>query len=77
MFGKRSGSVGPPVAISRVASVSVVNEAPKPAAAQSAPVQTERRSETYFQTKLPLDRTSMSVWRGRIGADKLEQFNEN
>lgn len=28
--------------------------------------------ETYFQTQLPLDRTSMSVWRGRIGADKLE-----
>jgi transposase, IS5 family len=28
--------------------------------------------ETYFQTKLPLGRTSMSVWRGRIGADKLE-----
>ena len=28
--------------------------------------------ETYFQTKLPLDRTSMSVWRGRIGAQKLE-----
>ena len=28
--------------------------------------------ETYFQPKLPLDRTSMSVWRGRIGADKLE-----
>ena len=28
--------------------------------------------ETYFQTELPLDRTSMSVWRGRIGADKLE-----
>ena len=28
--------------------------------------------ETYFQTKLPLDRTSMSVWRGRFGADKLE-----
>ena len=28
--------------------------------------------ETYFQTKLPLDRTSMSVWRARIGADKLE-----
>ena len=23
--------------------------------------------ETYFQTALPLDRTSMSVWRGRIG----------
>jgi IS5 family transposase len=28
--------------------------------------------ETYLQTKLPLDRTSMSVWRGRIGAEKLE-----
>jgi pilus assembly protein CpaF len=51
MFGKRSGSVSPPVAVSRVASVSVVNEAPKPAAVQTAPVQTERRSETYFQTK--------------------------
>src|SRR5271168_212289 len=51
MFGKRSGSVSPPVAVSRVASVSVVNEAPKAAAAQTAPVQTERRSETYFQTK--------------------------
>src|SRR5271155_2922561 len=51
MFGKRSGSVGAQVAVSRVASVSVVNEAPKAAAAQTAPVQTERRSETYFQTK--------------------------
>src|ERR1700684_1463540 len=51
MFGKRSGSVSPPVAVSRVASVSVVNDAPKPAAAQTTPVQTERRSETYFQTK--------------------------
>src|ERR1700730_13102156 len=28
--------------------------------------------ETYFQTKLPLGRTSMSVWRVRIGADTLE-----
>src|ERR1700724_2538269 len=28
--------------------------------------------ETYFQTKLPLERTSMSVWRGRIGADTLD-----
>ena len=28
--------------------------------------------ETYFQTALPLDRTSMSVWRGRIGPEKLE-----
>src|ERR1700691_1756802 len=51
MFGKRSGSVSPPVAVSRLASVSVVNEASKPAAAHTAPVQTERRSETYFQTK--------------------------
>src|SRR5271167_1237271 len=51
MFGKRSGSVSPPVAVSRVASVSAMNEAPNPAAAQTAPVQTERRSETYFQTK--------------------------
>jgi Flp pilus assembly CpaF family ATPase len=38
MFGKRSGSVSPPVAVSRVASVSVVNEAPKPAVVQTAPV---------------------------------------
>src|ERR1700734_1799630 len=51
MFGKRSGSVSPPVAVSRVASVSVVNEAPKPAAAQTAPVQTEVRSDSYYQTK--------------------------
>src|ERR1700684_702956 len=51
MFGKRSGSVSAQVAVSRVASVSVVNETPKPAPAQTAPVQTERRSETYFQTK--------------------------
>src|SRR6202166_393558 len=51
MFGKRSGSVSPPVAVSRLASVSVVSEASKPAAAHTAPVQTERRSETYFQTK--------------------------
>src|SRR5271167_4977286 len=51
MFGKRSGSVSPPVAVSRVASVSVMNEAPNPAAAQTAPVQTERRSESYFLTK--------------------------
>src|SRR5271154_3657350 len=28
--------------------------------------------EAYFQTRLPLDRTSMSVWRSRIGPDKLE-----
>ena len=29
-------------------------------------------SETYFQTRLPFDRTSMSNWRNRIGAEKLE-----
>ena len=51
MFGKRSGSVSPQAAVSRLASVSAVAEAPKPASAQAAPVQTERRSETYFQTK--------------------------
>jgi IS5 family transposase len=28
--------------------------------------------ETYFQHKLPLDRSSMSRWRGRVGKDKLE-----
>ena len=50
MFGKRSGSVSPQIAVSRLASVSAVNEPPKPAPAPP-PVQTERRSETYFQTK--------------------------
>jgi IS5 family transposase len=30
--------------------------------------------ETYFRLKLPLDRTSMSNWRKRIGADKLEEL---
>ena len=28
--------------------------------------------ETYFQTKPPLDRSSLSVWRGRIGPERLE-----
>ncbi|MDB5392828.1 MAG: transposase, partial [Rhodospirillales bacterium] len=28
--------------------------------------------ETYFQHRLPLDRSSMSRWRGRIGKGKLE-----
>ncbi|MGC2786228.1 MAG: CpaF family protein [Roseiarcus sp.] len=51
MFGKRSGSASPQVAVSRVASVSAVNEPPKLASAPPPPVQTERRSETYFQTK--------------------------
>jgi len=30
------------------------------------------RSEQYFRRKLPLDRSSMTRWRGRIGFDKLE-----
>src|ERR1700735_702926 len=51
MFGKRSGSVSPQGAVSRVASVSAVIEAPKPAPPQTPPAQGERRSETYFQTK--------------------------
>src|ERR1700721_2028283 len=51
MFGKRRGGVRPPVAVSRVASVAVGNQGAKAAAAPAAPVQTERRSETYFQTK--------------------------
>ena len=52
MFGKRSGSVSAQPAVSRVASVSAVSEAPKPAPAFGPPpIQTERRSETYFQTK--------------------------
>ena len=28
--------------------------------------------ETYFRHELPLDRSSMSRWRGRIGPDKIE-----
>src|SRR6202451_2674927 len=51
MFGKRSGSVSAQVAVSRVASVSVVNEAPKATVAQPQNTQTEVRSESYFQTK--------------------------
>src|ERR1700678_811975 len=51
MFGKRSGSVSAQVAVSRVASVSAVSEAPKPAPPHTPPAQGERRSETYFQTK--------------------------
>ena len=30
--------------------------------------------ETYFQHKLPLERSSMSRWRGRIGAQRLEEL---
>jgi len=52
MFGKRGGSVSAQVAVSRVASVSAVSEAPKPPPAYGPPpIQAERRSETYFQTK--------------------------
>src|SRR3984957_6911596 len=53
MFGKRTGGTASAQAavVSRVASVSAVHEAPKPSPAPPAPVQTERRSETYFQTK--------------------------
>src|ERR1700744_4516276 len=51
MFGKRSGSVCPQAPVSRVASVSFVNEPSKTPAAPPPPVQSERRSETYFQTK--------------------------
>ena len=52
MFGKRTGgSASAQVAGSRVASVSAVIEAPKPSSTPSPPVQSERRSETYFQTK--------------------------
>jgi pilus assembly protein CpaF len=51
MFGKRSGSVSTQAAVSRVGSVSAAPESPRPAAVQTAPVLTERRSETYFQTK--------------------------
>ena len=49
MFGKRSGSVSAQAGVSRLA-LSAVTEPPEPASAQIAPVQTERRSETYFQT---------------------------
>src|SRR5271155_272116 len=52
MFGKRASagfggqSVGP-----RVAAAGVATEQPKASPAPAAPVQAERRSETYFQTK--------------------------
>jgi len=52
MFGKRAsaGSGGQSVA-SRVATPAAVAEPAKPQPAASPPIQTERRSETYFQTK--------------------------
>ena len=52
MFGKRTNAgFGGQPAGSRAAPAAAVAEAPKPQQATSAPVQTERRSETYFQTK--------------------------
>ena len=52
MFGKRAGAGfgGQPVG-SRVAAAPAVAEPAKPQPAASPPIQTERRSETYFQTK--------------------------
>src|SRR6202044_1104374 len=52
MFGKRANAgFGGQAAGSRVAAAATVAEPPKAQQATSAPVQTERRSETYFQTK--------------------------
>src|ERR1700741_182492 len=52
MFGKRTGgSAGAQITVSRVASVSAVNEPSKLQSTPSPAVQGERRSEPYFQTK--------------------------
>src|SRR5271170_7242516 len=52
MFGKRANAgFGGQAAGPRVAAAATVAEPPKAQQATSAPVQTERRSETYFQTK--------------------------
>ena len=52
MFGKRAiGSVSTQVVGPRVAAGGVASEQPKAPPAPAAPVQAERRSETYFQTK--------------------------
>src|SRR5271163_4372473 len=52
MFGKRAGAgLGGQSVGSRVAAEAAVAEPPKAQQAASAPIQTERRSETYFQTK--------------------------
>jgi pilus assembly protein CpaF len=52
MFGKRAGAgFGGQAAGSRVAQAAAAAESPKPQPTASPPVQTERRSETYFQTK--------------------------
>src|ERR1700719_3364853 len=52
MFGKRAiGSVSTQIVGPRVAAGGVASEQPKAPPPPPAPVQTERRSETYFQTK--------------------------
>ncbi len=52
MFGKRAApSLTPQFAGSRVAAASVADEPPRSQAVVNPPVQAERRSETYFQTK--------------------------
>ena len=52
MFGKRAiGSVSTQVVGPRVAAGGVASEQPKAPPAPAAPVQAERRSEIYFQTK--------------------------
>jgi len=52
MFGKRAGAgFGGQAVGSRVAAAPAVLELSKPQPAASPPIQTERRSETYFQTK--------------------------
>ena len=52
MFGKRAnGGAGAEPAGPRAAAASVAAEAPRPAPVPVPPVQTERRSDTYFQTK--------------------------
>src|SRR3984957_4244838 len=51
MFGKRSGSASPQVAVSRGASARAVSEAPRSAPAHAPPLQRGRKSETFFQTK--------------------------
>src|SRR5271170_1341869 len=50
MFGKRAGASGQPVG-SHVAAASTITEPAKSQPVASPPVQSERRSETYFQTK--------------------------
>src|SRR5579863_4681826 len=52
MFGKRAiGGAGAEPAAPRAVSVSAATEAARPPSAPPPPVQTERRSDSYFQTK--------------------------